>query len=86
MTPQEFIAAISPAAQASMRLNKIPASFTVAQAALESSWAKSQLALTGFNLFGVKADKSWKGAALTLPTREFINKQWVTVPAVWRKY
>jgi flagellar protein FlgJ len=86
MTPKDFIAAIGPAAQASMHTTKVPASFTIAQAALESAWAKSQLATTGFNLFGVKADKSWKGATLTLPTIEFINSKRVTVQAVWRKY
>ncbi len=86
MKPNEFIAAIGPAAQASMRTTKVPASFTIAQAALESGWAQSQLSTTGFNLFGVKADASWKGATLMLPTKEFINKQWVTVSARWRKY
>lgn len=86
MDPKDFIAMIGPAAQASMRITKVPASFTIAQAALESAWAQSQLATVGLNLFGVKADKSWKGATLVMPTKEFINKQWVTVQATWRKY
>jgi flagellum-specific peptidoglycan hydrolase FlgJ len=86
MTPQEFIAAIAPAAQASAAHTKIPASFTVAQAALESGWGKSQLACEAFNLFGVKADASWHGDVLELPTREFLRGVWVTVPARWRRY
>lgn len=86
MTPQEFIAAIGPAAQASAAKTQIPASFTTAQAALESGWGKSQLAREAFNLFGVKADASWQGDVLEMPTREFLGGQWVTVIARWRRY
>lgn len=86
MTPQEFIAAIAPAARASAERTRIPASFTVAQAALESAWGRSALAQQGFNLFGVKADASWRGDVLQLPTREFVQGQWLTVLARWRRY
>ena len=86
MKPDDFIKAIGPAAQASAAKTKIPASFTVAEAALESGWGSSQLAAQGFNLFGVKADKAWKGDTLTMRTREFLKGQWVVVPALWRKY
>lgn len=86
MTPQDFIAAVSPAAQTSMKTSKIPASFTVAEGALESGWGASQLAQQAFNLFGIKADPSWHGPTLAIQTREYLNGQWVTVPALWRKY
>ena len=86
MTPQEFIAAIAPAAVASQKLTGISASFVIAQGALESSWDKSGLALSAMNLFGVKADKSWLGETVSIPTKEFINGAWVVVPAKWRKY
>ncbi|WP_229207717.1 MULTISPECIES: glycoside hydrolase family 73 protein [unclassified Duganella] len=86
MTPVEFIAAVGPAARASMATTRIPASFTVAQAALESSWGKSQLAVQARNLFGVKASAGWAGDILTMDTREFIKGRWVVVPARWRKY
>jgi flagellum-specific peptidoglycan hydrolase FlgJ len=86
MTPAEFIAAIGPAARTSMAKTKIPASFTIAEGALESGWGKSLLATQGHNLFGVKADKAWHGDILTMNTREFLKKQWVMVPARWRKY
>ena len=59
MKPGDFIKAIGPAAQASSQTTHIPASFTIAEGALESGWGASQLALQGFNLFGVKADSSW---------------------------
>jgi flagellum-specific peptidoglycan hydrolase FlgJ len=41
MEAQEFITMIGPAAQASARTTGVPASFTVAQAALESGWCRS---------------------------------------------
>lgn len=86
MLPADFIRQIAPAAQESQAKTKIPASFTVAEAALESGWGESLLARTGFNLFGVKADKSWHGDTLTMRTREFIRGKPVIVDALWRKY
>lgn len=86
MTPVDFIRAIGPAAQESAHLAGIPASFTIAQAALESAWGESQLARQAFNLFGVKADRAWKGNVLYMPTKEFLQGRWVTVTAAWRKY
>lgn len=86
MIPKDFIAEIGPAARASMAKTRIPASFTIAEAALESAWGASQLAIQARNLFGVKADASWHGDVLTMNTRECLNKAWVMVPARWRKY
>lgn len=86
MTPKEFIASISPAAIASMSVSRIPASFTIAEAALESGWGKSALAVQARNLFGVKADGNWTGDVLTMNTREYRHGQWVMEPAKWRKY
>lgn len=86
MTPQDFIAAVAPAARTSMQSTKIPASFTVAEGALESGWGASQLAQQAFNLFGVKADPSWHGPTWSMQTREYLNGHWVMVAAVWRKY
>jgi flagellum-specific peptidoglycan hydrolase FlgJ len=64
----------------------VPSSFTIAQAALESSWMQSMLAVKANNLFGVKADASWTGDTLDMPTREYLKGQWVVVTAHWRKY
>jgi len=86
MTPQVFIAAISPAACSLAATSKIPASFVVAQAALESGWASSQLAQKYFNLFGVKADSSWHGPIVTLPTTEYVSGVPKRVSAAWRVY
>lgn len=86
MTPQAFIAAISGPAKTSMASTKIPASFVVADAALESAWGGSMLTQQAFNLFGVKADPSWTGPTISMNTREYLNGQWIVVPALWRKY
>ncbi|WP_345815243.1 glucosaminidase domain-containing protein [Paraburkholderia sp. PREW-6R] len=86
MNASDFIAAIAPAAQASAKNTRIPASFVVAQGALESGWGTSALAMQAYNLFGVKADASWHGAVMEMNTSEFIQGQRVTEPATWRKY
>jgi flagellum-specific peptidoglycan hydrolase FlgJ len=86
MQPNDFIAAISPAARASMIKTGVPASFSIAQAALESSWGKSGLAVIAHNLFGVKADRGWSGDTWVQKTREFVRGEWVIQTATWRKY
>jgi flagellar rod assembly protein/muramidase FlgJ len=89
MSPQDFISAISEAAKlsgASDPSRRIPASFTAAEAALESGWGKSRLSTDGKNLFGVKADKAWRGDVLSINTLEFINGEPKNVPANWRRY
>lgn len=83
MTPQDFIAAISPAAKTSAKTTKIPASFTVAQAALESAWGAH---CPGYNLFGIKADPSWKGPVTTQITHEVVKGQTITITAKFRAY
>ena len=86
MNPSEFIMRLTTAAVASAKATGVPASITIAQAALESGWGESALAKTGNNLFGIKADSLWRGQTLTMNTKEFIKGQWVVVPALWRKY
>lgn len=83
MKPADFIAAIAPAAQECMAKTKIPASFTVAQAALESSWGAKA---PGFNLFGIKADASWHGDVEIVHTHEFIHGVKTPVEDRFRAY
>ncbi|MDE1006987.1 MAG: glucosaminidase domain-containing protein [Paraburkholderia fungorum] len=83
MTPAQFVAAISPAAQACMRRTGVPASVTVAQAALESSWGKRA---PGMNLFGIKADASWRGPVTSQVTHEVVDGKTVTITANFRAY
>jgi flagellum-specific peptidoglycan hydrolase FlgJ len=70
----------------SMLATKIPASFVVADAALESGWGLSELTREAMNLFGVKADSSWHGETYPIRTREFLNGQWIMEEAEFRKY
>lgn len=95
MTPDEFIAAIAPAAQSSFATTGIYASFTIVQAIFESSWGGSELTQKANNLFGIKADPSWSGGILSLPTGEDVlidpanpasGYKKITVQANWRSY
>jgi lysozyme len=68
MTSQEFISFYSKLASIGSLGTKILPSVTMAQAILESNWGKSALAIQGNNFFGIKADSSWHGPAIQLPT------------------
>ncbi|XYJ11822.1 glycoside hydrolase family 73 protein [Telluria sp. B2] len=83
MPPTAFLAMLVPAAQACQRSTGIPASFTLAQAALESGWGARA---PGNNLFGVKADKSWKGPTINVPTHEVIGGRRVAMTCKFRAY
>lgn len=86
MRPEAFLDMLVGPARECQRLTGIPASFTLAQAALESAWGASKLAHSGCNLFGVKADKRWKGPVLMMKTDEHLDGKNVTVQAKWRVY
>ena len=86
MTPDLFFKTLAPSAVASAKATKIPASFVLAEAALESAWGNSLLAKNALNFFGVKADSSWHGRTITMRTREYLHGVWLTVPALWREY
>lgn len=86
MNPQAFLDAMLPGALLLQERHGIPASFTLAQAALESRWGASQLAQQARNLFGVKADASWGGPTYNLGTGEVLDGKPVFVAASWRKY
>lgn len=57
------------------------------EAALESAYGISGLAIEGNNLFGMKAHTSTPVQyTIELPTKEYINGQYVQTPARWMKY
>jgi len=60
------------------------------EAALESSWGHSALAIEGNNLFGCKQHSHPIFGTMTLPTREWqgsaLDGRWITVGANWVKY
>lgn len=84
MKPQDFLDKIVPAAQACQRTSGICASFTIAQAALESGWGEKA---PGNNLFGIKADAGWHGDIVTFATHEEYVKGTLTpITAKFRAY
>lgn len=85
LTPSEqqwFIAAYQGARDA----NHIFPEMAACEAALESTWGQSKLATLANNLFGEKQHSDPIYGTLALPTREFINNEWITVTAAWVKY
>ena len=56
------------------------------EAALESGYGKSLLAMKGNNLFGMKQHQHPSFGTLTLPTREFIGGAWQITNAPFVSY
>ena len=56
------------------------------EAALESGFGQSHLAIQDFNLFGMKQHVHPIFGTHALPTREDLGGQWVTVTANWITY
>jgi len=83
MPPSAFIGMLAQAAQDCQRKTGIPASITLAQAALESSWGARAI---GNNLFGIKADKSWTGPTVSFKTTEHLIGQDVKLVDRFRAY
>lgn len=81
-----FINKVKDSAIQGQREYGVLASLTLAQAILESNWGKSSLSKNANNIFGIKADKYWKGAYMEFPTKEYLNGKWVTVNAKFRRY
>lgn len=79
---KEFFKILLPAALESERKYGVPASVTLAQAALESAWARSPIG--GYNIFGIKG----KGPAgtVSVSTREYIKGRWVRINDNFAKY
>ncbi len=80
MTPQEFLPKAAAAARAA---GHIYPEYAACEAALESAWGASALALQANNLFGQKQCHPPRGASLSLPTREYLHGAWTTVQAQW---
>ena len=66
--------------QVAARIEKetgIPASYMVGQAGHETGWGQHEIKLRGgkpsYNLFGIKADKSWTGKVAEVTTTEYVN-------------
>lgn len=83
MPPSAFLGMLAHAAQECQRKTGIPASLTLAQAALESGWGARA---PGNNLFGIKADRSWTGPTTDFRTTEHVGGQDVKLADRFRAY
>ncbi|RCK81581.1 MAG: N-acetylmuramoyl-L-alanine amidase-like protein [Candidatus Ozemobacter sibiricus] len=83
LPPSEFCRLLGPVARESMRVTGVPASVTLAQAALETGWGAATIG-DAKNLFGIKG--TGPAGSITVPTREYINGRYVTVQGTFRKY
>lgn len=64
--------------------HQILPSISIAQAILESDWGRSGLATKANNLFGIKGN--YQGESVTVPTKEYVNGEFITVNDEFRKY
>ena len=81
-----FLSAIKQGAMDGAKEGVLP-SITAAQAILESGWGSSELAkVPNNNLFGIKDSEDWHGEIVTVPTQEYLNGDYITVNAAFRKY
>lgn len=81
----EFLLRAHEAAQAAQHI--FP-EFAACEAALESGWGQSRLAIEANNLFGQKQSHPLLAgtSVLTMPTREYLHGSWVTVLANWAQF
>lgn len=82
-TDKAFLARIKPLVIKDCQNSGILASLTAAQAFIESNKGNSGLTVNANNLFGMKG--RYNGACIVMNTKEFINNQYVTIPAEFRK-
>lgn len=75
----------SPLAVVEMHRSGIPASITLAQAILESSWGQGELALAGNNYFGIKCKSDWRGSTYYLKDDDY-NAQGELTKSCFRTY
>ena len=87
---EQFVTRMLPAAQRASQASGVPAQLIMAQAALESGWGRREIRMedgrTSFNLFGIKADRSWKGPVAETATTEYINGVPQKTRAAFRAY
>ncbi len=87
---RDFVNRLWPDAVAVSRATNIPAQFMVGHAALETGWGRSEIRKAdgspSYNLFGIKAGKSWAGASVEATTTEYVNGSPQTVRARFRAY
>ena len=80
---QKFIEEIASPAVSFFESHQFSAAVNIAQPCLESGYGT---AAPGHNLYGIKADSSWKGPVVVEKTQEFFGGKYVTIDAAFRAY
>lgn len=87
---QDFIDKIRPHAERAAQALGVPARAIMAQAALETGWGKhvsrDSDGGSSYNLFGIKANKSWSGDRVQTATQEYSNGAFGSEQAAFRSY
>jgi flagellar protein FlgJ len=87
---EQFVSRMLPAAQQASQASGVPAQLIMAQAALESGWGRREIRAedgrNSYNLFGIKADRSWKGSVVETTTTEYVNGAAQKTRATFRAY
>lgn len=83
-TAEQFLSKIKPYVIADMESSGILASLTASQAFIESNKGNSGLTTKANNLFGIKG--KYNGQSVKMNTKEYVNGQYITVQADFRKY
>ncbi|EGV30536.1 flagellar rod assembly protein/muramidase FlgJ [Thiorhodococcus drewsii AZ1] len=75
--PEDFVAYLKPYADRAAEALGMDTSILLAQSALETGWGKHVPrhadGSSSFNLFGIKADRSWEGDRVSVGTLEYRN-------------
>ncbi|MBK5962740.1 flagellar assembly peptidoglycan hydrolase FlgJ [Thiocystis minor] len=76
-SPEEFLAYLKPYADQAAQMLGMDTDVLLAQSALETGWGKHVPRRadggSSFNLFGIKADRSWEGDKVAVGTLEYRN-------------
>ncbi len=88
-SPESFVEKLKPYAEKAAKSLGVSPSLILAQAALETGWGKKVVKNThhnSYNLFNIKADRSWKGERVATQTLEYRQKTPVMEKAAFRAY
>lgn len=77
VSPEEFIETLRPHAELAAQEIGVDPDLLIAQAALETGWGKKVMrnpdGSSSYNLFGIKADRSWQGDSVKVASLEYRN-------------
>jgi len=86
----DFVNRVWPHAVEAAKSLGVPPHFLVAHSALESGWGKSEIRAPDgsptYNVFGIKAGRSWQGASVEVQTTEYVDGVAQTAREKFRVY